>query len=145
MFKVCKFLENFNEVKFICFVMFVFCVFWFSFFFVFYDSIGLMCNFVFCVGVFSLGYVVLCIMYVLKFCVIFFYLESNIMEVFRVVMMVVMKKFGVVVFFNSVIFLCMIFVFFFVLLRWNFFDIVLLENEGRFLVVSIGCMILLLF
>ena len=100
-FKARKLPENFNEAKFICFAMFAFCVFWLSFFPAFYDSTGSTRNFVFCVGVLSSGYAVLCIMYAPKLRVILFHPESNTTEAFRAATMVAMKKAGVVVSSNS--------------------------------------------
>lgn len=100
-FKARKLPENFNEAKFICFAMFAFCVFWLSFFPAFYDSSGSTRNFVFCVGVLSSGYAVLCIMYAPKLRVILFHPESNTTEAFRATTMVAMKNAGVVISSNS--------------------------------------------
>ena len=100
-FKARKLPENFNEAKFICFAMFAFCVFWLSFFPAFYDSTGSTRSFVFCVGVLSSGYAVLCIMYAPKLRVILFHPESNTTEAFRAATMVAMKKSGVVISSNS--------------------------------------------
>ena len=101
-FKARKLPENFNEAKFICFAMFAFCVFWLSFFPAFYDSSGSTRKFVFCIGVLSSGYAVLCIMYAPKLRVILFHPEDNTTEAFRATTMVAMKKAGVVVSSNSV-------------------------------------------
>ncbi|KAJ7336641.1 Metabotropic glutamate receptor 2 [Desmophyllum pertusum] len=81
--------------------MFAFCVFWLSFFPAFYDSSGSTRNFVFCVGVLSSGYAVLCIMYAPKLRVILFHPESNTTEAFRATTMVAIKKAGVVISSNS--------------------------------------------
>lgn len=100
-FKARKLPENFNEAKFICFAMFAFCIFWLSFFPAYYDSTGSTRTFVFCLGILSSGYAVLCIMYVPKLRVILFHPENNTTEAFRATTMVAMKKAGVVVSSNS--------------------------------------------
>lgn len=141
-FKARKLPENFNEAKFICFAMFAFCVFWLSFFPAFYDSTGSTRNFVFCVGVLSSGYAVLCIMYAPKLRVILFHPESNTTEAFRAATMVAMKKSGVVVSSNSATPPRMTPVPSPVPSRRNSPDIVSLEHEGRSSAVSIGRTIL---
>ncbi|KAL9983456.1 hypothetical protein ACROYT_G005631 [Oculina patagonica] len=141
-FKARKLPENFNEAKFICFAMFAFCVFWLSFFPAFYDSTGSTRNFVFCVGVLSSGYAVLCIMYAPKLRVILFHPESNTTEAFRAATMVAMKRAGVVVSSNSATPPRITPVPSPVPSRRNSLDIVSVEHEGRSSAVSFGRTIL---
>ncbi|XP_022782876.1 extracellular calcium-sensing receptor-like [Stylophora pistillata] len=140
-FKARKLPENFNEAKFICFAMFAFCIFWLSFFPAYYDSTGSTRNFVFCLGILSSSYAVLCIMYAPKLRVILFHPENNTTEAFRATTMVAMKKAGVVVSSNSATPPRMTPVPSPVPSRRNSPDLVV-ANEGRNSAVSIGRTIL---